>query len=94
MRLPNPITFALAEAVKSINRMAQRFPAVTFNHDALWSAFDCARLEVQRRDALLRQAFEALESCGQGAEEDGGMQWFDKRAVDDAYDALEKELKR
>ncbi|MBB1599529.1 DUF551 domain-containing protein [Variovorax sp. UMC13] len=42
--------------------------------------------------ALLRQALTALESCGAGAVEDGGQQWFDDKLVDAAHDAIESYL--
>lgn len=36
---------------------------------------------------LLLQALEALESCGAGAVEDGGQQWYDDKLVSAAIDA-------
>lgn len=37
--------------------------------------------------ALVQQLLAALESCGAGAVEDGGQQWYDSRLVDAAHEA-------
>lgn len=41
---------------------------------------------------LLRQALAALDSCGAGAIEDGGQQWFDAKLVDAAHEAITSHL--
>lgn len=38
---------------------------------------------------LLRRALAALESCGAGAVEDGGQQWFDDKLVDAVHAAIQ-----
>ena len=50
--------------------------------------------KVPARDdtALLRQALEALESCGTGAPSDGERQWYDETMVEPAITAIRARL--
>lgn len=67
--LKDPVEFALDQALLSIKRMEQRLPAITFNRDALYQAFDAARafnLSQRKKCNTLAASLEALESCDAG----------------------------
>ena len=88
-QLPNPIEHALSEATKSVMRMKQRFPAVTFNHDALWTAFDCAKLELARLQKCELQLTEALQKIAAIENQEIGYDW---QEIDHAREIAEYAL--
>ena len=64
--LKDPVEFALDQALLSIKRMERRLPAITFNHDALYQAFDAAwAFNLAQRKNAARYVWLRAENCSE-----------------------------